>query len=225
VETSVSCGDPVQEFVRDVTSGRWFQPKAANGMAILDAILAGERDPVELASLCNRRIRSSRQIVAKSLEGDYRSEHLFALRQSLAGYRFYKQLMAEVDLELEQKMRNLPRAKHAPDKRPAGTKKRIYQHAGNEPAFDLKEEVFRIAGVDLTDVPGISTLTAHTILNGGWNGCFALPQRLSLRILAGTLPGKESERWKGPLHTHSQGEEQSSHRTAPRGTLPLYSRA
>ena len=50
------------------------------------------------------------------------------------------------------------------DKRPAGTKKRIYQHAGNEPNFDLKEELIRIAGVDLADVPGISTLTAHTIL-------------------------------------------------------------
>jgi len=135
-----------------------------SGAAILDAILAGERDPVKLASLCNRRVRSSRETVAKSLEGDYRSEHLFALRQSLAAYRFYKQLMAEVDLELEQKMKNLPRSKHASDKRPAGTKKRIYQHAGNEPDFDLKEELFRISGVDLTDVPGISTLTAHTIL-------------------------------------------------------------
>jgi transposase len=76
----------------------------------------------------------------------------------------YKQLMAELDLELEQNMRKLPGAAHAPHKRPVGTKKRIYQHAGNEPSFDLKEELFRIAGVDLTDVPGISTLTAHTIL-------------------------------------------------------------
>jgi len=135
-----------------------------SGIAILDAILAGERDPAKLASLCNRRIRSSRQTVAKSLEGDYRPEHLFALRQSLSAYRFYKQLMAELDLELEQNMRKLPRAEDAPHKRPVGTKKRIYQHAGNEPSFDLKEELFRIAGVDLTDVPGISTLTAHTIL-------------------------------------------------------------
>ena len=71
----------------------------------------------KLASLCNRRIRSPRQTVAKSLEGDYRPEHLFALRQSLAAYRFYKQLMADVDLELEQKMRELPRAEDAPNKR------------------------------------------------------------------------------------------------------------
>jgi transposase len=91
-------------------------------------------------------------------------EHLFVLRQSLTAYRFYKHLMAEVDLELEQRMRELPRAEHAPDKRPSGTKKRIYQRAGNEPSFDLKAELFRIAGVDLTDVPGISTLTAHTVL-------------------------------------------------------------
>jgi transposase len=135
-----------------------------SGIAILDAILAGERDPARLASRCNRRVRSPRETVAKSLEGDYRSEHLFALRQSLAAYRFYRSLMAEADLELEQRMRELPRAENSPDKRPPGLKKRIYQRAGNEPGFDLKSELFRIAGVDLTDVPGISTLTAHTIL-------------------------------------------------------------
>jgi transposase len=48
-----------------------------SGMAILDAILAGERDPVKLAALCHRRVRSSRETVAKSLEGDCRAEHLF----------------------------------------------------------------------------------------------------------------------------------------------------
>jgi transposase len=135
-----------------------------SGMAILDAILAGERDPIKLAGLCNRRVRSSRETVAKSLEGDYRVEHLFALRQFLAAYRFYQKLMAEADQEVELRMRELPRAKEAPEKRPPGSKKRIYQRAGNEPTFDLKAELFRIAGVDLTDVPGISTLTAHTIL-------------------------------------------------------------
>ena len=47
---------------------------------------------------------------------------------------------------------------------PPRTKKCFYQKAGNEPAFDLKAELFRISGVDLTDVPGISAITAHTIL-------------------------------------------------------------
>lgn len=81
-----------------------------SGIAILDAILAGERDPIRLAALCNRRVRSSRDIIAKSLEGDYRSEHLFALRQSLAAYRFYRGLMADVDAEIEKHLRAMPRS-------------------------------------------------------------------------------------------------------------------
>lgn len=135
-----------------------------SGMAILDAILAGERDPVKLAALCNWRVRSSREKVAKSLEGDYRLEHLFTLKQSLVGFRFYQQLISEVDMELEARMRQLATADGIPEQIPPRTKKCIYQKANNEPAFDLKAELFRIAGVDLTDVPGISAITAHTVL-------------------------------------------------------------
>jgi transposase len=86
------------------------------------------------------------------------------LRQSLIGYRFYQKLMAEVDVELQVKMQELPRAEQAPEQMPPRTKARYYERASNEPAFDLKGELFRIAGVDLTDVPGISAITAHTII-------------------------------------------------------------
>lgn len=89
---------------------------------------------------------------------------MFALRQSLVGFRSYQNLILEVDHELEAVMQQLPRAEGAPDQVPPRTKKRFYQKAGNEPAFDLKAELFRISGVDLTDVPGISAITAHTIL-------------------------------------------------------------
>ena len=70
---------------------------------------------------------------------------------------------------------------------PPRTKTCIYQRAGNEPAFDLKAELFRIAGVDLTDVPGISTITAHTILMEVARHV-AVPQCLCFRILAWALP-------------------------------------
>ena len=53
-----------------------------SGLRILDAILACERDPLTLARLCHKRVKSSESTVAKSLEGDYRPEHIFALRQS-----------------------------------------------------------------------------------------------------------------------------------------------
>lgn len=135
-----------------------------SGLKILDAILAGERDPLKLASLCNWRVRSPREVVAKSLEGDYREEHLFASQQSLFGYRFYQSLIAEVEVKLESKTQELPRAAGAPEEMPPRTKKWVYQQAWNEPTFDLRSEMLRIAGVDLTDVPGISALTAYTIL-------------------------------------------------------------
>ena len=136
-----------------------------SGMAMLDAILAGERDPMKLASLCNWRVRSPRDVIAKALVGDYRPEHLFTLRQSLRGFRHYQVMIAEVDMELKKLLDELPPADHACDQIPPRTKSRRYVRAGNEPAFDLRGELFRIAGVDLTDIPGISANTAQTVLS------------------------------------------------------------
>jgi transposase len=136
-----------------------------SGLRIMDAILAGERDPVTLAQLCHSRVKSSREIVAKSLEGDYRAEHVFALRQSLAGYRYYQTLITEVDQEIERQLADLKTTAEVDSKTPKRTKKTPYQRNRHEPAgFDLRGELYRIFGVDLTDVPGISALTAHTIL-------------------------------------------------------------
>jgi transposase len=192
-----------------------------SGIAILDAILAGERDPMRLASLCNRRVRSPRERVAKSLEGDYPSEHLFALRQCLAAYRFNKSLMAEVDTELEMRMRQLPRSAEAQQRRPPGSKTRIYQRAGNEPAFDLKSELYRIAGVDLTDVPGISTLTAHTILMEVGTDISRFRNASAFAFVARSLSGQASQWRQGSIYPYSEGQEQSSHSTAARSPLPI----
>ena len=135
-----------------------------SGLRILDAILAGERDPTKLAQLCHSRVNSSQDTVAKSLEGDYRIEHVFALRQSLAGYRYYQGLIAEVDQEIQRQLADLKTA-DGDSKPPKRTKKTPYQRYRYEPAgFDLRGELYRILGVDLTDVPGISSVTAHTIL-------------------------------------------------------------
>src|SRR6202162_3240586 len=60
------------------------------GLAIVEAILAGERNPHTLAALRDRRIKASADTIAKSLVGDYRREHLFTLRQSVALYREYQ---------------------------------------------------------------------------------------------------------------------------------------
>jgi transposase len=133
-----------------------------SGQAILDAILGGERDPVVLTQLCHPRVRSPREKVAQALEGDYRPEHLFTLKQSLDGYRYYQKLIAELDRETARLMQTLASATDHPI--PARTKHTVYQRQGNEPTFDLRSELYRIAGVDLTDIPGISAITAQVIL-------------------------------------------------------------
>jgi hypothetical protein len=65
----------------------------ATGTKIIDAILAGERDPYKLADLKDGRIKADKETIAKSLTGDYRREHLFTMKQSVASYRHCCQLI------------------------------------------------------------------------------------------------------------------------------------
>ena len=73
-----------------------------SGLAIINAILSGERDPYRLASLRDKRIKASASTIAKSLIGDYRSEHIFALKQSLEIYQHYRKMISDVDLEIKK---------------------------------------------------------------------------------------------------------------------------
>ena len=136
-----------------------------SGLKILDAILASERDPLTLARLCHGGVKSSEDKIAKSLAGDYRPEHVFALRQSLAGYRYYQKLIGEVDEEIQRQLAELKTAATIEPEPPKTTKRSRHYPRGHEPkCFDLRGELYRIYGVDLTNVPGISAITAHTIL-------------------------------------------------------------
>src|SRR5205085_777968 len=72
------------------------------GMAILRAIVAGERDGLKLAQLRDPRCRSSEETIAKALSGDWKVEHLFTLQQSLELYDFYSQQVATCDAQIQQ---------------------------------------------------------------------------------------------------------------------------
>ena len=135
-----------------------------SGLAMLDAILAGERDPRVLAQLRDGRVKASEETIVQALTGDYRAEHLFTLKQSLAAYRQYQKFMRACDLEIERQLKQFDAkvdVKAAPLAPPKVRRKKLF---GNEPKFDLRSHLYRIFGVDLTAVPGISVLTAHTIL-------------------------------------------------------------
>jgi transposase len=133
------------------------------GMAILDAILAGERDSRKLAALRDPRIKADTKTIAKSLVGDYRREHLFTLGQSVKAYRHYRQQIAACDVEIEQMLGEFSDG-GGPDAGPLAEAKDRHQPRRNEMRFDLRGHLYRIFGVDLTAVPGVNALTAHVLL-------------------------------------------------------------
>jgi transposase len=133
------------------------------GMAIVDAILAGERNPQRLAKLRDPRIKCDGRTIARSLVGDYRGEHLFTLRQSVTAYRHYQQLLAACDVEMERLLEEFS-DRNGPGTPALEEPAKRRKPRRNEMRFDLRGHLYRILGVDLTAVPGISALTAHVLL-------------------------------------------------------------
>lgn len=137
----------------------------ATGMAILRAIVGGERNPEVLARLRDRRCRHSEAQIAEYLTGHWRDEHLFNLRQTLVLYDHLSASIAEYDREIYRYIEALQPESHreltAPRPRSAA-KARSIQKAGAEP---LRQALYRLRGVDLTTIDGISCETAAVVLS------------------------------------------------------------
>ncbi len=135
------------------------------GLAIVDAILGGERDVEKLALLRDPRIRVSHQTIAKSLVGDYRGEHLFTLRQSVEFYREYQRRIVDCETEMHRLMKDLEtKAAVSTSLPPAKDSVKKCKVMKPVKAIALREEAYRIFGVDLTTIPGISVLHVQTMI-------------------------------------------------------------
>src|SRR5262245_41222335 len=133
----------LQHVVSDVTG--------VTGMAILKAILNGERDPSKLAQLRDRHCQHSAPEIARALQGNWRAEHLFALQQAVELYEFYHQQITAGDHQIEAHL--LPFVDKSAGKvlphRPRKRKRRA-----TEPRFAARSPLFRLSGVDLTASEG-----------------------------------------------------------------------
>jgi transposase len=132
------------------------------GMAILDAIVEGERNRYQLAELADPRIKANKEEIAKSLEGNWRPELLFVLRQERDIYREYQKRIGECDAAIQAHLKKMD-DQAEPGSKPE-TPKRGKRAGGNAPQFDLRGELFRISGIDLTKIDGINVMTAQTIV-------------------------------------------------------------
>ena len=134
------------------------------GLSIIEAILKGERDPEILADLRDKRIQASREDIIKSLEGTWNPVHMLVLKQNYQIYNSYHQLISETDREIEQTLLAQIAAKNdgvvprlLKSKRKVGIKNKI--------SFDLTAYIKAILEVDVTQIVGISEISALTILS------------------------------------------------------------
>jgi len=140
------------------------------GQAIIKAILAGERDPHKLAAFRNWRVKATQEQIARSLEGNWQEDLLFVLKQEQDGYEFCQQQMAECDRRLKQYLQQREDRSQGASLPEEKRKERLKKKKGNAPQFDLRTELFRMTGTDLTQIDGIDVMTATTILSeAGWD--------------------------------------------------------
>jgi len=147
----------VHHAVSDITG--------VTGMAIIRAIVNGERNPQVLAGLRDRRCRKSEHEIAEELTGNWRPEHLFNLQQALKVYDQLCAVIADYDTEILTYIDSLqpPEAKGSSAPPPASkAKARKLSQQGQEP---LRQGLYRMSGFDLTTIDGIGVNTAAVIMS------------------------------------------------------------
>jgi transposase len=136
------------------------------GLAIIRAIVAGERDPQTLARLRHGRCQRSEAEIAKALSGHYRPEHVFALKQALALYDFYTAQVQECDTYIEQHYAAIkPVYDEQNPPPPLGPNPKPNSHAKNAPTFDVRACLYRILGFDLTALDGLEASSVQVLVS------------------------------------------------------------
>ena len=130
------------------------------GMKIIKAILAGERDPRVLARNRDERCKNTTTTIAKSLVGNYREEHLFALRQAVDLYETYQAKIADCDQAIIKQVQKQP---NSSDDDPPTAAKQVPARDRIRDGVDVRDLLFKKSGVDLFAIPGLAADTLLTL--------------------------------------------------------------
>jgi len=162
-----------------------------SGMAILEAILDGERSPTKLAALADPQVKADKSVIAKSLHGNWRPELLFVLRQEVDGYRGCQDQIAACDKQLRQHLQAME-SKVDPEAQPLGPRPKGKRARGNAPKFDLRTELYRLTGVDWSQVDGIDVQVAQTVIAEVGTRLDAFPSEKHFANWLGLCPTNET---------------------------------
>ena len=137
----------------------------ATGMAILRAIVAGERDPHQLAALRDPRCRKSEAQIAEQLTGHWREDHLFSLQQAVKLYDALSETIAAYEREILRHLEAMTSIDRRDDQAPppSGPRKaKTIKSRGEEP---LRQALYRMSGVDLTTIDAVGVETVSVVLS------------------------------------------------------------
>ncbi len=133
------------------------------GMRIIKEILSGQRNPQILAGFRDPRCKNSEETIARSLEGNYRQEHLFSLKQSVELFEFYQDKIIDCDHQIEKQIATFDAQTDGAAPLPQNGK--AHKPGRNAPKFNVRENMHRITGVDLTRLDGIDSYTVLKVIS------------------------------------------------------------
>lgn len=137
----------------------------ASGLKIIRAILDGVRDAGQLAALASTHCKKSKDEIALALEGTWDPEHLFSLKQSFQTYEFLKQQIADCDAEMQIFLDSYPVESVVDSKTTTLERSKKQTHKKNRIGFDVEEYAYRMFGVNLMKMPGVSHATLLTLIS------------------------------------------------------------
>ena len=187
------------------------------GMKIIRSILAGERDPQKLAGHRHARCKKSAQEIQKSLHGNWRDEHLFALQQAVELYDFYQSQIESCDQKIQAQLCRFEDRSSTDELPPPPSGKR---HRGTKKlTFEAREHLYRMAGVDLTQVVGLDTPTVLTLLSEVGLDMSRWPTAKHFASWLGLCPGSKISGGK----SYSSKSKPSANRAAHAFRMAAYS--
>jgi transposase len=132
-----------------------------SGLAVISAIIGGERDPKNLEQYVGKYVKADRQTILKSLQGTWRSEQLFLLKECYHSYCYYKERITVCDQEIERQLKAFQQSDH----KSTQIKQSNKRANKNRPRFDTCSYLKAIHGVDVTAIYGIGDIAALEILS------------------------------------------------------------
>src|SRR5580704_12986460 len=141
------------EILSDVTG--------LTGRTIIRAILRGTRAPEKLAKHRDKGCKASEAEIAQALTGTYREEHLFELKLAYEAWQFSLRQVEKVDEQIALQLGRMKCDRALPPLKPKARPKRRV----NSPGFDVRTALYYVVGLDLTEIEGISELTALTLIS------------------------------------------------------------